>query len=75
MDASIILLIVIGGLLAFIGFQYRIIANLTDRVMAKDYAEYKALNKPSDPVKEEPKRKPMSWADDVDFGDEDEVQQ
>ncbi|MNW00818.1 hypothetical protein D3C71_1963620 [compost metagenome] len=74
MEYDIILLVVIGGLFAFIGFQYRVISNLTDRVMAKDYAEYKALNKPSEQVKDEQKRKPMSWADDMEFS-EDEIQQ
>lgn len=42
----------------------RIIERLTDKVMAKDYAEYKQLEKPVEAV-DMPKHKPMSWADDV----------
>lgn len=67
------LLIVIFMLLCFIGYQMRVIDRLTDKVMAKDYWEYKTLEKPSKIV-ETPKRKPMSWADDVDYDDDDKLQ-
>ncbi|OKP81632.1 hypothetical protein A3842_11175 [Paenibacillus sp. P3E] len=66
---TIALLVVIFLLLCAVGYLLRVNGRLTDKVMAKDYREYKTLDKPVDTV-ETPKRKPMSWADDVDYDDD-----
>lgn len=61
---TIALVITIGGLLAGMAYQMRVIERLTDRVMAKDYVEYKQLESPP-PSLDMPKHKPMSWADEI----------
>ena len=43
--------------------QQRTIDRLTDKLMAKDYGEYKRLEKRTE-RQEEPKRKPLSYYDD-----------
>lgn len=48
----------------FIGYQMRVIDRLTDKIMAKDYVEYKQLEAPVTPL-DLPKHKPKSWADEV----------
>jgi hypothetical protein len=67
---AISLLLVIGMLLAFAGYQMRVIDRLTNKLMAKDYREYKQLDKPVKEEPEVPKHKPKSWADDVQYEDE-----
>lgn len=52
--------------------QQETIRDLTNRIMAKDYREYKALERPAEP--ELPKHKPMSWADDVPYDDDEPKQ-
>lgn len=61
---------VIGGLLLFIGYQMRVIERLTDKVMAKDYNEYKQLERPPK-IEDIPLHKPQSWADNIPVDDED----
>lgn len=61
---TIALVITIGGLLAGMAYQMRVIERLTDKIMAKDYAEYKQLEAPA-PAVDLPKHKPMSWADEI----------
>lgn len=64
MTTSIALLIVIFMLLCVIGVLLRTNDRLVEKVMAKDYKEYKAAENRPPPVVEPPKRKPQSWADD-----------
>ena len=72
---TIPLLLVIGMLLVFTGYQMRVIDRLTNKLMAKDYREYKQLDKPVREGPEVPKHKPKSWADDVHYEeDTDELQ-
>lgn len=52
--------------------QQSTIHDLTNKLMAKDYREYKQLELPPEP--EPPKHNPMSWADDVPY-DEDDMKQ
>lgn len=61
---EIALVLVIGAQMVFIGYQMRQVDRLTDKVMAKDYNEYKQLEKPTI-IEDMPKHKPMSWADEV----------
>lgn len=49
--------------------QQNTIHDLTNKLMAKDYREYKQMERPPEP--EVPKHKPMSWADDVPYDDDD----
>ncbi|MNM07349.1 hypothetical protein D3C81_173910 [compost metagenome] len=53
--------------------QQSTIHDLTNKLMAKDYREYKQMELPPEP--EQPKRKPMSWADDVPYDDEEDLKQ
>ncbi|WP_214629998.1 hypothetical protein [Paenibacillus agaridevorans] len=49
--------------------QQRTIDRLTDKLMAKDYSEYKRHDKLTE-VKEERARKPLSYYDDTSIEDE-----
>ena len=64
MSTQIALLIVIFMLLCAIGYLLRLNDRLVEKVMAKDYKEYKAAEVRPPPVIETPRRKPQSWADD-----------
>lgn len=55
-----------------IAIQQRTIDSLTSKLMAKDYKEYRVLE-PKVAEIERPRRKPLSWHDDVDL-DPDEVE-
>lgn len=54
----------------FIGYQMRVIERLTDKVMAKDYNEYKQLERPPK-IEDIPLHKQQSWADNIPVDDED----
>lgn len=49
--------------------QQRTIDRLTDKLMARDYKEYKSMTKPL-MEDEKPRRKPMSFYDDPNIEDE-----
>jgi len=53
--------------------QQQTIDNLTEKLMAKDYGEYKRLSQPLT-QEEKPRRKPMSFYDDPGIEVEDEAQ-
>lgn len=67
---EIALVCVIGLQFVFMGMQMRSNATLVDKLMAKDYREYKELESQPEPVEIE-KVKSMGWADDVPMDDED----
>ncbi|WP_010276444.1 hypothetical protein [Paenibacillus senegalensis] len=48
--------------------QQKTIERLTDRLMARDYKEYKTMTDAPKSV-DEPKREPLSWYDDRDIED------
>ncbi|AIQ19532.1 hypothetical protein H70357_24560 [Paenibacillus sp. FSL H7-0357] len=48
--------------------QQATIHDMTNKLMAKDYREYKQMDRPPEP--DPPKHKPMSWADDIQYNDE-----
>lgn len=66
----------IAAVVMFCGYviikQQRTIDRLTDKLMAKDYGEYKRLGRVEE-REEKPKRKPMSFYDDSSV-DPDEIQ-
>lgn len=75
-DANIIVLLAVVAISAIaylssmvVARQQSTIHDLTNKLMAKDYREYKQMEMPPEP--ELPKRKPMSWADDVPYDDDD----
>lgn len=79
-DANIIALIGVVAISAItflsstiISKQQSTIRDMTNRLMAKDYSEYKRMERPPEP--EQPKHKRMSWADDVPYDDEDDLKQ
>ncbi|KAE8559793.1 hypothetical protein [Paenibacillus polymyxa] len=51
--------------------QQDTIRDLTNKLMAKDYGEYKAYQQPV-VVDDKPKRKPLSYHDDPDIDEDDE---
>jgi hypothetical protein len=51
--------------------QQQTIQDLTNKLMAKDYGEYKAYQQPV-VVEDKPKRKPLSYHDDPDIDEDDE---
>lgn len=67
---EIALVCVIGLQFVFMGMQMRSNATLVDKLMAKDYREYKEFESQPEPVEIE-KIKSMGWADDVPMDDED----
>lgn len=67
---EIALVCVIGIQFGFMAIQMRQNATLTDKLMAKDYREYKELDNVPEPVEIE-KSKSLGWADDIPMDDED----
>ena len=61
---TIALTVTIGILLLYTGYQMRVIDRLTNKIMARDYVEYRQLEAPVTPL-DLTKHKPMSWADEV----------
>ncbi|MEK4108130.1 MULTISPECIES: hypothetical protein [Paenibacillus] len=61
----IALLAVVFLLLCAIGYLLRLNDRLTEKVMAKDYKEYKASEQKPVVFADVPRRKPQSWADDT----------
>lgn len=60
---SLIAIVIFIGLLALLWRQHRTIDRLTDKLMARDFGEFKRHDKPVE--REEPKqRKPLSYYDD-----------
>jgi hypothetical protein len=70
-DIMFIAIVVFVGLIAFLWRQQRTIDRLTDKLMARDYGEFKR-HEQKVMTEEAPKRKPMSYYDD-DSVDTDEV--
>jgi len=77
MWAGLLFGVMIGAVVLFCGYiimrQQRTIDRLTDKIMARDYTDYKRHTAPM--MREEPRiRKPQSWHDDPSVVVEDEVQ-
>ena len=64
-------LVIAACSVAIILRQQQTIERLTEKLMAKDYAEYKRFARAVEP-KEKPQRKPMSFYDDPGIGGDDD---